>query len=1190
LNFDDGITGIVGPNGSGKSNVIDAVRWVMGEQNAKHLRGEIATDIIFAGSDRRKPLGMAEVTLIFDNRDQSHFCPPEYRHEAEIALTRRLYIDGEREYFINKKPCRLKDIVGFFATTGLGGRSYSMIQQGQVDRILNAKPEDVREILEEAAGTLIFKARRQAAQKKLESTHENLKRIDDILVELSRQLENLKEQVEKVAAWKQLSGALRDGELKVFAHNFRHFSSKLLDIAQQLDGDTDSEVQALAILASFEARVEELQGQLSESDPELDQLREEISHLREQIVRAEGTIAAALRAAEQGQKRLAELASNIDEDQESLKSLENMVATKEAEYSRIQVDVERLQELIESFQDEVDQVEEAAQVFENRAQELEDEIKNLELLLESNRLRCEGIERDRKRILVESQSYEARHIALQESLKVIGEKLDHAKNLLNDRQVGLDHELQFKQELERDTQNRDILMRETSRIRDAHKEAYFTARARLGSLEELEVGSGDLRSSLQILTNKYPRTQHLVLGSLTDFIAFQAHIDEWAPRAVHALERWSERLIVASSLELNELIRLAHQEQLPALPISIISLWNDEDLTAIRQWAELYDAVPCLDVLRIEASQQAKLLPLLQRLYYLPAINLSEDELNTLPRGLVLFTAQGVQVSSRDELLLNGAQSKGSLSRKTEIEELALQLKESEAQLAGAQNEMDVLEQKQAEDRLKLKEIADRLGSQNQETLAAMSEMQSQLNQEVHQKEMIDQNSLRMKDLELREAELKKELEHLGETRISLGQEKEHQQSELESLQEESASIADRKGEVLRIHQQRQLELAKYETRSHSIRENMEQSRQQLAKLQNNLTKRYEEKNRLDQELEQAAINQTQATQEIEAYIHRREELESVLSNKREQNAGVLEELRVIESRLREARDQQMEYQKSKSKKTIEMERLKQVSRGLLDQAKEKYQVDLMSYEFEEDPNFDADRQNRECNKLRIQLETMGGINMVAVEEYERISKRHEFIDAQKEEVLGSILLLQEAIDEIEETSKEKFMATFAVVNQNFIELFPILFPSGEARLELTSEDALNAGVEIMVRMPGKKPRSMNLYSGGEKALTAISLIFALLKTKPTPFCFLDEVDAPLDEANVGRYNKVLEALSDRFQFVVITHNRRTMEVLDQLYGVTMQEGGVSTVVGVDMKKDLPAHLQKAFKKVEQAAGGATAS
>jgi chromosome segregation protein len=231
------------------------------------------------------------------------------------------------------------------------------------------------------------------------------------------------------------------------------------------------------------------------------------------------------------------------------------------------------------------------------------------------------------------------------------------------------------------------------------------------------------------------------------------------------------------------------------------------------------------------------------------------------------------------------------------------------------------------------------------------------------------------------------------------------------------------------------------------------------------------------------------------------------------------------------------------------------------------------------DESFSSEVVTKEVQSLRRKVDGLGAINMVAIEEYERLSERYEFIQAQKEEVTGSILLLEEAISEIEETSKEKFKSTFEVINENFQSLFPILFPGGEARLELTDPDnILEGGVEIMVRMPGKTRRSMTLYSGGEKALTAISLIFALLKTKPTPFCFLDEVDAPLDEANVGRYNKVLDALSDRFQFIVITHNRRTMEVLDQLYGVTMQEGGVSTVVGVDMRKDLPDHLRKAFK------------
>lgn len=1183
LNFDEGITGIVGPNGSGKSNVIDAVRWVMGEQNAKHLRGEVATDIIFAGSDKRKQLGMAEVTLVFDNRDGSSFCPPEYRHEAEIALTRRLYIDGEREYLINRKPCRLKDIVGFFATTGLGGRSYSMIQQGQVDRILNAKPEDVREILEEAAGTLIFKARQQAAQKKLETTQENLKRIDDLVKELAIQLDTLREQVEKAEAWKLASGKLKEQELKVFSHNFRHFSTKLLDLAGQLETDSDSEIRAMTDLASMEARVEELQSQLAESDPELDQIREEVSHLREQIVRAESTITAALKTLENGQRRMNELDANIHEEQESLKSLEQQLDMKAAEQEKMSGEVERLRDLIESFQDEVDQVEEAAQVFENRSSELEDEIRNLELLLESNRLRCESIERDRKRLLIEFQSYDERRQSLDQGIQNFEERIDFARSQLNEKQAGLDQELILKQETEQEMQRRDQWMRETARIRDAKKETYLTARARLKSLEELEFSSEDVRSGIQQLNEKYPETNQLILGTLADFVSFREGREEWATRALNALEKWTDRLVVSSTRELNELARLIQQEQLGSIPLSVASTGKTGDLTA---WAQRFNAQHCSVVLNVQGGSPDWVQTLLKRLYYLPSI-LSEEELQSLPEGIVLFTAQGLMVSSREDILIQGNVGKGSLSRKSEMETLARQLKDNEAVLASVQNDLDAAEQAQAEDAQKLKDLAERLGVQNKDTLAAMSEMQQLSNQLHNLTDQRAQNALKVEELDGREKELKKELEQLGETRISFGRDKETMAAELESLQDEFSSLGERRDEVQRVHQQRQLELAKVEMRSQGLNESMEQSRQQLQRVQGVMSRRYEERGRIETEIQTAEVSQAQSTQEIEVYIRRREELEEQLASRREQSAGILEELRVVESRLRESRDLQMEIQRQKSKKNVELERLKQVSRGLLDQAQEKYQIDLMTHPYEEDPLFDPDKQTREIQKLRSQLENMGAINMVAVEQYEKISQRHEFITAQKEEVLGSILLLEEAIEEIQETSRDKFLTTFEVVNANFTDLFPILFPGGEARLELTSEDALTAGVEIMVRMPGKKPRSMNLYSGGEKALTAISLIFALLKTKPTPFCFLDEVDAPLDEANVGRYNKVLEALSDRFQFIVITHNRRTMEVLDQLYGVTMQEGGVSTVVGVDMKKDLPAHLQKAFKvekeKVEAA-------
>lgn len=292
----------------------------------------------------------------------------------------------------------------------------------------------------------------------------------------------------------------------------------------------------------------------------------------------------------------------------------------------------------------------------------------------------------------------------------------------------------------------------------------------------------------------------------------------------------------------------------------------------------------------------------------------------------------------------------------------------------------------------------------------------------------------------------------------------------------------------------------------------------------------------------------------------------------------------MVDNHLRECREKQAKLQKSLSEKTLEAERIRLGIESLVAQTKEKYQLELAEVPFVRDEDFDLDKAGRHCSQLRSKIDGVGPVNLMAMQEYEELSERRTFITTQRDEILASIEVLNTAIAEIELTSKDKFEVVFATINKNFGELFAILFPGGEAALELTNkEDPLAGGVELMVRLPGKTRKSMSLCSGGEKALTAISLIFALLKTKPTPFCFLDEVDAPLDEANVGRYNRVLEALSEQFQFVVITHNRRTMEVLDSLYGVTMQEGGVSTVVGVDMKKDLPAHLKKAFKEIKPA-------
>ncbi|SMF66647.1 chromosome segregation protein SMC [Pseudobacteriovorax antillogorgiicola] len=1183
LNFNEGITGIVGPNGSGKSNVIDSVRWVMGEQNAKHLRGQVATDIIFAGSHKRKALGMAEVTLVFDNSDSSPFCPPEYRHETEIALSRRLYVDGQREYFINKKPCRLKDIVGFFATTGLGGRSYSMIQQGQVDRILNAKPEDVREILEEAAGTMVFKNRRQAAQKKLEATIDNLDRIEDIVTELERQLEALQGQVEKAEKWKGLSDRLKEQELNLFGHNFFHYTGKLQELTLKLEKDTDVEIETSNDIGKLDVRVQELQQALAEADPELDQIREDISILREQIARAEGSISSAMAALESGEKRLIELDESLDSEDQGLDILRQQVERIMTEYDQAQENLQQCRDVIESFRYEVEQVEESALVFENKSEDLSDQIRNLDRLLESNGLRCESIERERTRITGDVGERRARIDQLREDLSQMNSKVSLFEESVSEKQAFLDEGIAEKQALEEQIEEIRRSLDNRRAERESFREQYFDYRARFNSLKALEDQSDSITETLEKVAE-----HNSELGSisiLTDLIQYADGRHDLSQGVRSAFEIWAERAVVKGYEQLQQLAGVMSEHGIGNLPVSLLSLEpvaapQIPHLEALKPYLACAEGVSGID-------------RLVDRLYFVRDDIALKSFADDIPPGIIVFTSRGLILSGQSDFVIRaGAQGQGKLSRKAEIEQLGEQITHVEAEIATIDGALEQLQFDQDELKDKIREIEDDIGSRNKDALSLMSDLQSCKQNRDHVLELKEDAERMLEEHLTRDRSLVHELEELGEARISIGQEKEELSAEIESLQEEFEAIGERKEEVRRMQQRHEVDLAKYETKVQALKDSHEQSSAQLMRSEASLTKRKDERVKIETQIEDAEKQKAQSRQEMESYLYRRDELEEELNVRRERSSGILDELKAVEDQLKEARKKQSTLQTDKAKTHGEIERLRTVVKGLLEQAQEKYQINLMDHKIDYQADFDAESVQKEVQSLRAQIEALGGINMVAIDEYKRLKERYEFIQSQKEEVSGSILLLEEAISEIEDTSREKFAAIFETVNHNFTELFPILFPGGEAKLQLVEgEDILNAGVEIMVRMPGKTPRSMTLYSGGEKALTAISLIFALLKTKPTPFCFLDEVDAPLDEANVGRYNKVLEALSDRFQFIVITHNRRTMEVLDQLYGVTMQEGGVSTVVGVDMQKDLPAHLRKAFKQEgNRAVEGASAN
>jgi chromosome segregation protein len=1189
VTLDKGITGVVGPNGSGKSNIIDAVRWVMGEQNAKNLRGEKATDIIFAGSERRKALGMAEVSLVFDNSDDSAFCPPEYRHEPEITLTRRLYADGQREYLINRKPCRLKDIIGFFATTGLGGRSYSMIQQGQVDRILNAKPEDVREILEEAAGTMVYKKRKAEAEKKLGDTQLNLSRIEDILQEVERTLTSLEDQVEKAKEYQELSDKLREDEVSLFAHNFKHFKDEQDKIKEKLDAETAQEAEALAQMATFEARHAELQGQLDDADPEIQELQEKITVVREKIARAESTLKSAIDRIENGGRRLRDISEELAEDDANLKVLESQVDAARRELDGAEGVARELKEAIETFEYEVEAATEAAQVYQGRMDEFEDEIRNLERLLESNKFRTEQLEKDFARTKAEQAEEEARLALAKSEIGGVTEELAAAEKRAGATKAGLDQEIRDKHAREAAVAQAYQQMKDANARRDKQREKYHEVRGRFTSLQEIDAGATDVAGAVNKLKTEDPDAAALVKGLLADWIAFGEAAAELPKMAAGAFERWAERVVVEDLAAFNDLVRAAHRHGVGTLPVAVLSRVEKVDAAAAAAWAEKFGAEPLKTYLKVEDGLPG-IENVLDRLYLLPALALDDDVLAEVPRGVLVFTSQGVMFAGDDELVIGSKSAGGLLSRKTELEALAKDLKVLEGELSRAQTEIDELELKINEDRQLIAEIDAKYRAQSDEVLEVMTAYQTIKQQFDRKNELILSAEAALAKLNATEERLASEREELTKNRFSLSREHANAKAELTNIQGEAESLVDRREEIRRLHDGKRIDLAKSEARAQALRDGFLTAKAQLELLQNKLSRRYEERSRLEQDSEVAKREQVQAKADIEASVHERDELQNIFASKREANAGIIEEVRVIDNKLRGLRETHGSLQRGLAEKNVHMERLRMALAGVTEQATEKYHLDLAAYTasdaFALDPDFNHDGKQRSVSRLRNKIEGMGAINMMALKEFEEKSERRDFIVKQRDEVLSAIDLLMTAISEIEETSLRKFLEVFTRINAEFGMLFPILFPTGEGKLEMDKPDnPLESGIEILCRLPGKSQKPMSLFSGGEKALTAMALIFALLKTKPTPYCFLDEVDAPLDEANVGRYNRVLEALSGQFQFIVITHNRRTMEVLDTLYGITMQEPGVSKVVGVDMQKDLPPHLRKAFKDEKALAG-----
>ena len=1151
LDFQQGITSIVGPNGCGKSNTVDAIRWAMGEQNAKNLRGRAMEDIIFGGSESRKPLGMAEVTMIFANDDG--LAPPAFRDYAEIMVTRRLYRNGESEYLLNKTPCRLLDITELFMDTGVGARAYSIIEQGKIGMILSAKPEDRRFLIEEAAGVTKYKSRKKSALRKIDGTKQNLLRLGDIVSEVRRQLGSLKRQAQKAQRYREYREELRQIETRIALLRLDELQIEAEGVVSQ-EEEYGSVLELLqGQLAQGELQLEELRLLQTASEKDVSQGQEQVFHLTSEMQRIEGRIGFGEKEHEGLELQKERLAVENEETARRLADVdreeESLAASETALASSLEQEVSRLVEGESALGELTDGERELSVTLETTRGAL------FALLTELSRLGSRQADAGRR-----LESLAERTARNRQEAVALREQLDEGELRAGELEVAL-RSFRDRQDLLRQEQDeggrllaalrRQIEENENSLL--VRREELSRASSRLESLQELERNLEGYGGGVRTVMREAPRRERF-LGMIADLMEVPA---EWEVAAEAVLGENLQALLVADSADAWE--TLAFLQQKGGRSTFLLPVAPPAPFFAIA------GSLPLTEWVVPRVGAEAAVASLLQGVFVVPSL---EPFLNqALPLGVTLVTAGGETLTYRGELHGGGQEELdgGLLHKKREMKELASLIGEAEGDVSALQNQRRELREQLQQGEEAQQEIAAALHRKEIKVADCEKDL-GRLRQEAQR--VLE----RLEVLSLEEDQLHEERETLEGQKTAA--ESGRQEKEGEKLAQENA--VTRLQEELRVQRQT-LDKIREEVTSRkvavaSLREREEGGRRSLERLE---ALRQELRGRLvliKSRQEEAELSQLRLGQERERL---RVELDVLYRRREEENARYLalrerfdaggqqvEEqelaLKGVRARLTEARDALATVQ-------LKVRELRMETEHLVQSFLDRYRIDLLEVQDpREDKALDPDVAGRRLGELRRLVDEMGEVNLTAIEEYQELETRYEFLAGQQEDLRQSLEGLQSAITKINRTTRKRFRETFDLVNAKFQEVFPRLFRGGTAELRLTDEqDLLETGIEIVVQPPGKRLQNVNLLSGGEKALTAVALIFSIFLIKPTPFCMLDEVDAPLDDANIGRFNEMVREMSAVSQFIIITHNKRTMEIADSLYGVTMEEPGVSKLVSV---------------------------
>ncbi|WP_296182744.1 chromosome segregation protein SMC [Pseudomonas sp. UBA1879] len=1136
VNFPSNMAAVVGPNGCGKSNIIDAVRWVMGESSAKNLRGESMTDVIFNGSTSRKPVSQASIELVFDNSDST--LVGEYAAYAEISIRRKVTRDSQNTYYLNGSKCRRRDITDIFLGTGLGPRSYSIIEQGMISKLIEAKPEDLRNFIEEAAGISKYKERRRETENRIRRTHENLARLTDLREELERQLERLHRQAQAAEKYQEYKAEERQLKAQLSALRWQALN--------------DQVAQRESIIGTQEVSFEALVADQRSADAAIERLRDGHHELSERFNLVQGRfysvggdIARNEQSIQHGQQRLRQLQDDLREAERARQETESHLGHDRT--------------LLATLGEELEMLEPEQEMTLAAAEESAAALEDAETAMQAWQEKWDAFN---------LSSAEPRRQAEVQQSRI--QQLETSMERLAERQRRLGEERQL---LAADPEDAAIL--DLSEELAAREMAFEDLTAEEEQLvERLE----QLRVELQQATQAQQQAQG-DLQRLNGRIASLEALQQAALDPGKGTAEWlrdhqlSERPRLAEGLRVEAGWELAVETVLGAdLHAVLVDDFAGLDLAGFSQ-GDLRLVSPSKDIARIPGSLLDKVdtqVDLTAWLGSVKPVDTLDDALSLrgqLNAGQSLISRDGYWVG-RDFLRVRRASEaeSGVLARGQELQRLEAERDEREATLAALEDQLlTQREQQRAQE-----DTREQLRRRLQDETRQQSELKAQLSAA----------KAKVEQLTLRRSRLDEELTELGEQRAieqeSLGESRLQLQDALDSmaLDTEQRELLLAQRDSLR----ERLDRVRQEARQHKDHGNQLAVRLSSLRAQHDSTRQALE--RLEMQSERLTEKREQLNLGLEEGAAPLEELRLKLEELLEKRMVVDDEMRVAKNALEDADRELREAEKRRT----QAEQQSQLLRGQLEQQRLEWQSltvrrKALQEQLHEDgydlngvlatltPEASEQAAEDELSRIDGRIQRLGAINLAAIDEYQQQSERKRYLDAQDADLVEALDTLENVIRKIDKETRNRFKETFDQINSGIQALFPKVFGGGSAYLELTGEDLLDTGVTIMARPPGKKNSTIHLLSGGEKALTALALVFAIFKLNPAPFCMLDEVDAPLDDANVGRYARLVKEMSQTVQFIYITHNKIAMEMADQLMGVTMHEPGCSRLVAVDVEE-----------------------